>query len=96
MRHYIFLILIGLVGWSTSCTRTSESYPYSMQMAVERMEHYPDSALMLLQNMKDSLEDLSKETRMYYQLLILQAEDLQYVIHTDDSLIASLVQYYET
>ena len=96
MRYYIFLILIGLVGWGTSCTRTSDSYPYSMQMAVEHMEHYPDSALMLLQNMKDSLEGLSKETRMYYQLLTLQAEDLQYIIHTDDSLITSLVQYYES
>lgn len=96
MRHYILLLLIGLVGWCTSCTRTSDSEPYSIRMAVECMEHYPDSALTFLHNMKDSLESLSEESRMYYQLLTLQAEDLQYIIHTDDSLIANLVQYYET
>jgi hypothetical protein len=60
------------------------------------MEHYPDSALTWLQDMADSLEALPEETRMYHQLLTLQAEDLQYIMHTDDSLITSLVQYYET
>ena len=96
MKRPILLLLIGLVGWCTSCTRTSESYPYSMQMAIDRMEHYPDSALTWLQGMADSLEALPEETRMYYQLLTLQAEDLQYIMHTDDSLITGLVQYYET
>lgn len=60
------------------------------------MEHRPDSALALLQHLADSLEGWPEETRMYYQMLCLQAEDLQYVIHTDDSLITRLVQYYET
>ena len=96
MKHATLLLLIGLVGWCTSCTRTSESYPYSMQMAIDRMEQHPDSALTWLQDMADSLEALPEETRMYHQLLTLQAEDLQYIMHTDDSLITSLVQYYET
>ena len=95
MKHSILLFLIALVGWGTSCTRTSESYPHSMQMAVDCMEQHPDSALTLLQGMEDSLAGLSEETRMYYQLLVLQAEDLQYIIHFDDSLITGLVQYYE-
>jgi len=95
MRRYILLFLIGLIGWCVSCTRPSESYPHSMQMAVALMDHRPDSALALLQNMADSLEGLPEETRVYYQMLCLQAEDLQYVIHTDDSLVANLVQYYE-
>jgi tetratricopeptide (TPR) repeat protein len=67
-----------------------------MQMAIDRMEQHPDSALTWLQDMADSLEALPEETRMYHQLLTLQAEDLQYIMHTDDSLISSLVQYYET
>jgi tetratricopeptide (TPR) repeat protein len=67
-----------------------------MQMAIDRMEQHPDSALTWLQDMADSLEALPEETRMYHQLLTLQAEDLQYIMHTDDSLITSLVQYYET
>ena len=96
MKHSIFLLLVGLVSWCASCTRTSELYPHSMRMAVGCMEHQPDSALILLQNMADSLEGLPEETRMYYQLLTIQAEDLQYIVHTDDSLITSLVQYYET
>lgn len=71
MKHSIFLILVGLLGWCTGCTRTSDFYPHSMRMAIGCMEHRPDSALMLLQNMADSLEGLPEETRMYYQLLAL-------------------------
>lgn len=96
MKHPLLLLLIGLVGWCASCTRISDDYPYSMRMAIGLMEQNPDSALILLQEMADSLEGFPEETHMYYQLLTLQAEDLQYVIHTDDSLITNLVQYYET
>ena len=96
MKHPILLFLIGVVVWCTGCTLASESYPYSMQMAIDRMEHHPDSALTWLQGMADSLEAFPEETRMYHQLLTLQAEELQYIIHTDDSLITALVQYYET
>ena len=95
MKYPILLLLIGVAGWCASCTHTSGYYPHSMCLAVEHMEHHPDSALTLLQDMADSLEGLPQETRMYYQLLTLQAEDLQYVMHTDDSLITSLVKYYE-
>lgn len=96
MKHAILLLLIGLVGWCAGCTRTADFYPHSMRMAVGLMEQHPDSALMLLQGMADSLEGLPEETQRYYQLLTLQAEDLQYIIHTDDSLIISLVRYYES
>lgn len=96
MKHSILLLLIGLVGWCAGCTRTSDFYPHSMRMAAGLMEQHPDSALMLLQGMADSLEGLPEETRRYYQLLTLQAEDLQYIIHTDDSMIVGLVRYYES
>ena len=95
MKHPILLLLIGVLGWCTGCTQISDHYPYSMRMAVAHMEHHPDSALTLLQGMADSLEGMPKETRMYHQLLTLQAEDLQYIMHTDDSLIIDLVKYYE-
>lgn len=96
MKHALLLLLIGLVGWCAGCTRSADFYPHSMRMAVGMMEQHPDSALMLLQGMTDSLEGLPEETHRYYQLLTLQAEDLQYIIHTDDSLIISLVRYYES
>ena len=32
---------------------------------------------------------------MYWHLLTIQAKDKQYVIHTSDSLINQIVQYYE-
>ena len=95
MKHPLLLFLIGVVGWCASCTYTSDYYPYSMRLALTHMEEHPDSALTLLQDMADSLRGLPEETRMYYQLLTLQAEDLQYVMHTDDSLITDLVKYYE-
>ena len=92
----MLLLLIGMMGWCTSCTRTSEPYPHAMQMAIDRMQHHPDSALTWLQGMADSLEALPEETRMYHQLLTLQAEDLQYMTAADDSLIRELVQYYDS
>lgn len=95
MRHIPLLLLIGLVCWSTGCTRTSIPYPHSMQVAESCMTTEPEQALALLQAMEDSISNLNEEAQMYYHLLTLQAETQQYIIHTSDSLIRHIVSYYE-
>ena len=95
MKHCPFLFLILLLGWFVSCTQPSTHYPHFMEVAESYMDTQPEEALKWLQDRKDSLQDLSEEVRMYYDLLMLQAEDKQYIIHTDDSLVKRIAQFYE-
>ncbi len=94
MKHYLYLIL--LLGWHASCTQPSNHYPHFMKVAESYMNTQPEEALKILQDQKDSLQRLSEEARIYYDLLTLQAEDCQYIIHTDDSLVRRIVQFYES
>ena len=59
------------------------------------MNARPDSALKMLQELEDSISIYPEETRMYWHLLTIQAKDKQYIVHTSDSLINSIVEFYE-
>ena len=91
--HYIITWVILLVG-IPACQRHTD-YPHSMQQAETLMDVRPDSALHLLQGMADTLSMLPAEAQVYYHLLTIQAKDKQYITHTDDSLINSIVSFYE-
>ena len=54
----------------------------------------PDSALILLEGMEDSISIYPEETQMYWYLLTIQAKDKLYITHTGDSLINSIVKFY--
>ena len=66
-----------------------------MLQAEALMNTRPDSALILLESIEDTLATLPEEARMYHQLLTIQAKDKQYITHTDDSLINRIVSFYE-
>ena len=91
LPYIIGLILLANVF---SCQREA-TYPLAMQQAESLMNTRPDSALYLRQNMADSVSALPKEAQMYYHLLTIQAKDKQYITHTNDSLINSIVSFYE-
>lgn len=91
LPYIIGLILLANVF---ACQRET-TYPLAMQQAESLMNTRPDSALYLLQNMADSVSTLPEETQMYYHLLTIQAKDKQYITHTSDSLINSIVSFYE-
>lgn len=95
MRHLPLLFLLVWASWCVSCTPTSKNYPHAMRMAEACMETSPDSAWTLLQGIADSIVHLPEEIRMHYHLLVLQADDQQYQLHTDDSLVNILVAYYD-
>lgn len=58
-------------------------------------EKYPDSTLHILENIET--QQLSAQTdRAYYALLLTQARDKNYIVQTDDSLIRTAVQYYDS
>ena len=95
MKHCPYLFLILLLGWLVSCTQPSTYYPHFMKVAESYMDTQPEEALKWLQDRKDSLQGLSEEVRIYYDLLTLQAEDKQYIIHTNDSLVKRIALFYE-
>ena len=93
MKQIQIILLLSLIGF-TAC-RHHTAYPLAMQQAEQLMNTRPDSALTLLQGMADTLATLPEETRMYHQLLTIQAKDKQYITHTSDSLINRIVSFYE-
>ena len=95
MKTLISIILTIIIVFLASCT-TSTTYPTAMQQAEECMNTRPDSALTLLGNISDSICQYPKEVQMYWHLLTIQAKDKQYIVHTSDSLINRIVEFYET
>ena len=93
MKHLIYILLLFLASF-TACGRHT-AYPSAMQQAEALMNTRPDSALTLLETMTDTLAMLPEETRMYHQLLTIQAKDKLYITHTSDSLINRIVAFYE-
>ena len=66
-----------------------------MQQAMSCMDARPDSALILLEALADSIAYAPQETQMYYRLLVIKAKDKLYIPHTTDSVILSVVDYYQ-
>lgn len=91
LPYIIGLILLANVF---ACQRET-TYPLAMQQAESLMNTRPDSTLYLLQGMADNVSTLPEEAQMYYHLLTIQAKDKQYITHTSDSLINSIVSFYE-
>lgn len=59
------------------------------------MLQYPDSALTVLRGIR--IDELSTvDCLAKYALLLTQAEDKNYILHSDDSLIHSAVKYYDS
>ena len=94
MKILPYIIGLILLANIFACQRET-TYPLAMQQAESLMNTRPDSALYLLQGMADSVTTLPEETQMYYHLLTIQAKDKQYITHTSDSLINSIVSFYE-
>ena len=95
MKFLSSIIPAIITTFLVSCT-TSTSYPSAIQWAEEYVNTHPDSALILLESMEDSLYKYPKETQMYWHLLTIQAKDKQYITHSSDSLINQIVSFYKT
>ena len=94
MKHILYILTAVLCLGITACQRHT-AYPPAMQQAEALMNTRPDSALLLLKSMADTLTMLPEEARMYHHLLTIQAKDKQYITHTGDSLINRIVAFYE-
>lgn len=76
------------------CACTNKPYPQSLRVADSLIHNNPDSAVILLEELKRSMAFEPQATQMYYQLLTIKAKDKAYITHTSDSLIKTVVKYY--
>lgn len=85
---YFALLLLALY----SCSNRPS--PRALQVADSLTYCQPDSAVALLQQMKESILAEPEATQMRYNLLCIKAQDKAYITHTSDSLIQLVVRYY--
>lgn len=92
LQHTTFAIGVVLLVFTYACTH----YPHVPQLveAESLMEERPDSAYSIL-NKIENINLLSEKDRAIYRLLLTQAEDLNYITHTSDSLIKLAADYFE-
>lgn len=87
------LILIFLLVFLSACHSARTEHP-SLARAEQIMKAHPDSALSLLENIRQP-ETLSAKEYATWCLLVTQAQDKNYRKHTSDSVINVAVEYFE-
>ena len=93
MKKLLYLGLLSVCVLLGSCV---EKNVFNAFDKVERyMDVYPDSALLLLEQIPHP-EKLRGKQRADYALLLTQAQDKNFVVQKDDSLIQIAVHYYDS
>lgn len=90
MRQNI-LFYLSIICIYASCT---DPYPQTIIKVENIIKEHPDSALVILNSLKERKKE-SKSVRMYYDLLLTEARDRCYILHTSDSVMLSVTDYYE-
>ena len=91
MKKYLCLfVLLMVVG----CQHHYQ-YPPILQEADSLCVAQPDSAIALLKSISAEMQQVPGYVQKRYHLLTIKANDKAYINHTSDSLILSLVDYYE-
>ena len=88
--QYLFLPILAFILFS--CTdKHAESI---ITKAEQLLNTKPDSALAVLDDIRESKEDWPRSQQMRYELVYAQAQNKAYVNFTTDSIVLSLVDYY--
>lgn len=92
LLHITSFVVIILFLFMGAC----HNHPQApMLLEVEKIiEEQPDSALSIL-NKIENINQLSEKDHATYCLLLTQAQDLNYITHTSDSLIKIAATYFE-
>lgn len=92
----ILNITIWLTGLLFVASCTPQHNPNALlTQADSLMDEHPDSALRILESINSELLN-KRSNRAFYALLLTQARDKNYIMQTDDSLIQTAVQYYDS
>ena len=93
MKNTVIIILFAM-SLLSSCT-IRQDYNQQLLKADSLMQLRPDSALNILKSI--SPKKLStRADNAYYALLLTQAQDKNFVVQKDDSLIQIAVHYYDS
>ena len=87
-------LLIYISFFIVSCSQKKTNKDFLIQID-SLTYHDPDSAILCLHNLSDSMNNVSLDIQMYYKLLTIKANDKAFIKHTSDSLVLSVVSYYE-
>ena len=91
---YIFsLLLLAFVALIVFCNTKEEKNTFLVKVD-SLMVNNPDSALLLLKGQNMDNAEVAEKAK--YALLLTQAEDKNYILHTSDSLINIAVCYYDS
>ena len=91
-RQYILLLILTLTISSCSVrNKAAEQFLITVDSLITVRRS--DSAQVMLDNY--NIEELKGEHRARYAVLLTQAHDKNYVVHTNDSLIKTAIDYYE-
>ena len=91
-RQYILYLILVLIISSCS-VRNKEAEQFLTTVDSLITVRRSDSAQIMLDNY--NIEELKGEHRARYAVLLTQAHDKNYVVHTSDSLIKTAIDYYE-
>ena len=94
MKNTIPSIIVVYLLLVCSCQH-NQSYPLQFYVADSLASVQPDSAIALLETLKADSPRWDKATQMYHSLLTVKARDKAFITHTSDSLMLSVLNYYE-
>lgn len=96
MRKYWIIrvfVLVVVTVLLYACGQKGVDVP-ELLSADRLMEQHPDSALKILEGLKNT-ESFSSESKAFYCLLLTEAQDKNYKVHQSDSIIRIAVDYYD-
>ena len=90
-KQYLFLPILAFILFSC----TDKHADSIITKAEQLLNTKPDSALAVLDDIRESKEDWPRSQQMRYELVYAQAQNKAYVNFTTDSIALELVDYYE-
>ena len=90
--HYLFFPLIACILSACGPDKHAESI---ITEAEQLLNTKPDSALAVLDDIRESKADWPRSQQMRYELVYAQAQNKAFVDFTTDSIAMELVDYYE-
>lgn len=91
MKRISTHILLFLILAVVSCARKPLDSRL-MQLYTDKVDNYPEEVLATLDTI--NTKQFSEANRQFFNLLQLKARDKAYIVHTSDSMILTLVDYY--
>ena len=91
----ILYLLLAVVSTQLMSCRPTPQYPEALLLADSLTQCNADSAVRLLQELAPTLSQAKEPVRRYHQLLTIKAQDKAFIPHTSDSLVLTLLRYYQ-